>query len=51
MKIMGIFLSEVELKINNKHYIKLTILLPNSDGVDEYTTPFRQMLHHILVAK
>ena len=40
MKIMGIFLSEIELnKIKNKPFI----LLPDNDGVDEYTSLFRQM--------
>ena len=40
-QIMGIFVSEIELikwKIN-KHFIQL----PANDGVDEYTSLFRQM--------
>ena len=41
MKIMGTFLSEIELtKIKYKKHV---ILLPDSDGVDEYTSSFRQM--------
>jgi len=36
-KIIGIFLSEIELK--KKHFI----LLPDNDGMDEYTLQFIQM--------
>ena len=41
MKTMGIFLFEIEL---NKYKIdKHFILLPDNDGVDEYTLPFKQI--------
>ena len=38
MKIMGIFVFEIKLKKSkiNKHFI----LLPDNNGVDEYTLPF-----------
>ena len=38
-KIMGIFVFEIELKKSkiNKHFI----LLPDTDGMDEYTSPFK----------
>ena len=39
MKIMRIFVFEIELKKINTHFI----LLPENDRVDEYTSPFRQM--------
>ena len=39
MKIMQIFVFEIELKKINTHFI----LLPENDRVDEYTSPFRQM--------
>ena len=40
MKIMGLFVSEIELnKIENKRFI----MLPDSEGMDEYTLLFRQM--------
>ena len=39
MKIMRIFVFEIELKKINTHFI----LLPENYRVDEYTSPFRQM--------
>ena len=41
MNIMGIFVSETEL--NKSKIIKHFILMPDSDGKDNYASPFRQM--------
>ena len=42
MKIMAIFVSEIELKQSkiNKHFILLP-RLPDNDGMNEYTLPVR----------